>query len=258
VQRLALPAGEDARPRQGIDHMRLVRLGDRRKAHDVPILLRQHVADQIVLVQPVHDQDDGALILVLEAAVEGVVEPLVGGPPVGIGQGLLGFQRVVDDDDVGTPPSQHAADRGGEPAALGRGFELWCGLPLRREPGWEEVPVPVAGNDAPAIARELVGEVLGIADAEDLGARPMTETPGRKGDRSQVRLQVARRQVDDQPPRYLSMLKSLAQGGHGWKIGWKMLFTYRSCHPAPVDGSLVIARPHVFWPGFSGCIVPWW
>jgi hypothetical protein len=55
VQGLALPAGEDARPRQGIDDMPLVRLGDRRKAHDVPILLRQHVADQIVLVQPVHD-----------------------------------------------------------------------------------------------------------------------------------------------------------------------------------------------------------
>ena len=200
VQGLALPPREDSRPRQRIDHMRLVRLGDRRKAHDVPILLRQHVADQIVLVQPVHDQDDGPLLLVVEAAVEGVVEPLVGGPPVGLRQGLLGFQRVVDDDDVRTPPGQHPADRSGEPAALGRGFELGCRLPLRREPGREQMPVPVAGDDAPAIARQLVGEVLGIADAEDLGARPVTEAPGRKGDRGQVRLQVARRQVDDQPP----------------------------------------------------------
>ena len=41
-----------------VDDKRLVLLGDRRQADDLPILLRQHVADQIVLVQPVHDQDD--------------------------------------------------------------------------------------------------------------------------------------------------------------------------------------------------------
>jgi hypothetical protein len=128
------------------------------------------------------------LLLVVEAAVEGVVEPLVGGAPVGLGQGILGFQRVVDDNGNGvrTPPGQHAADRSGEPAALSRGFELGCGLPLRREPGREQTPVPVAGDDAPAVARELVGEVLGIADAEDLRTRPVTEAPGRKGDRGQM------------------------------------------------------------------------
>jgi len=151
-------------------------------------------------VQAVHDQDDGPHLLVVEAAVERVVEPLVGGPPVRLGQRLLGFQRIVDDDDVGTAPGQHTADRRGEPAALGRGLELGCGLPLRREPGREQLPVPVAGDDAPAVARQLVGEVLRVTDAEDLGARPVTETPRRKGDRGQVRLQVARRQVDDQPP----------------------------------------------------------
>jgi hypothetical protein len=36
-------------------------------------------------------------------------------------------------------------------------------------------------------------------DTEDLSGGPVTEAPGRKGDRSQVRLQVTRRQVDDQP-----------------------------------------------------------
>jgi hypothetical protein len=47
AQGVVLAAGEDPRPRQGIDDMRLVGLGNRRKAHDVPILLRQHVANQI-------------------------------------------------------------------------------------------------------------------------------------------------------------------------------------------------------------------
>src|SRR6266446_1275553 len=67
------------------------------------------------------------------------------------------------------------------------------------ETGREETLVPVAGEDAAAIAREFVGEVLGVADAEDLRTRLVAEAPGREGDRGEVRLQMARRQADDQP-----------------------------------------------------------
>jgi hypothetical protein len=70
---------------------------------------------------------------------------------------------------------------------------------LRRKAGGIELPIPAAGDDLPAIARQFVGEVLRVADAEDLQAGFEPETPGRKSDRSQVRLQVARRHVDDQP-----------------------------------------------------------
>jgi hypothetical protein len=129
---------------------------------------------------------------------------------------------------------------------------------LRRQAGREEPLVPVAGDDAAAVARQFVGEVLGIADAQDLGARVVPETPGRKRDRGQQRLQMARRQADDQPAKCLNVLKYLARGGHGWKIGWKMLFRDGSGHPAPVDGPLAIAQPYAFWLGFSGCIAPWW
>jgi hypothetical protein len=61
----------------------------------------------------------------------------------------------------------------------------------RREPGWEEPLIPVSGEDAPAVARQFVGEVLCIADAEDPGARVMAQAPGRERDRRQVRLQMA-------------------------------------------------------------------
>ena len=46
---------------------------------DLPRLLAEHVADQIVLVEPLHDDDDGATALVIEPAVEGMDEPLVAG-----------------------------------------------------------------------------------------------------------------------------------------------------------------------------------
>jgi hypothetical protein len=52
----------------------------------------------------------------------------------------------------------------------------------------------------------------------------MPETPGRKGDRGQQGFQMAGRQVDDQPPRGRKSLKPLTLGGHGWKVGWKILF----------------------------------
>ena len=84
VQGLAPPPNEFARPGQGVDHVPLVLFGDRRKAHDFPILLCQHVTDQIVLVQPVHDQHDRPTLPVVEARVEGVVEPFVGRPPLGL------------------------------------------------------------------------------------------------------------------------------------------------------------------------------
>src|SRR5947208_14465745 len=68
-----------------------------------------------------------------------------------------------------------------------------------REPRREEALIPVAGEECPAVARELVGEVLGIADADDLGRGVVAETPRRKRDRGEVRLQMSRRQADDQP-----------------------------------------------------------
>ena len=45
---LAAPAREMLRPQHRVDKLRLVRLGERREAHDLPLLLRQHVAREIV------------------------------------------------------------------------------------------------------------------------------------------------------------------------------------------------------------------
>ena len=149
-------------------------------------------------MQAVHDQHDGALLLVVQPAVEGMVEPLVGRPPLGLRQGLLGLQRIIDDDQVGTPPGQYAADRGREPAALRRRLELPHRLPLGREARRVEPLIPIGCQDPPAVARQFVGELLGIAGADDLRCRIVPETPGGKGDRGQQRLQITRRHVDDQ------------------------------------------------------------
>ena len=72
------------------------------------------MADQIILMQPVHDQHDRTFLLVVEPAVEGVVELFVDRLSLGLRQGLLGLQRIVEDDDFGatpvsTPPNEVAS-----------------------------------------------------------------------------------------------------------------------------------------------------
>jgi hypothetical protein len=68
---------------------------------------------------------------------------------------------------------------------------------MRRQGGPEEPSVPRAHQDRAAIARELVGEILRVADAQDLRRRVAPQTPGRERDRGQQRFQMPRRQVDD-------------------------------------------------------------
>jgi len=67
--------------------MHLVGFGDRRKAQDLPRLLCKNVADEVVLVQPLHDDDDRTLL----PAVEGVVKPLVGRFALRLRKRLLRF-----------------------------------------------------------------------------------------------------------------------------------------------------------------------
>ena len=117
-----------------------------------------------------------------------------------LGERLLGLQRIVDQDDVGPPPGQHAAIGGGEAVSLGGGHELLHGLAVGGKAGPKDPPVPLAHHDAAAVAGELVGEFLAIADAEDLRRGVVPEAPGREGDRGQQRFQVTRRQIDRLSP----------------------------------------------------------
>ena len=152
-----------------------------------------------------------------------MVKPLVRRLPLGSPQGLLGLQRIVNDDDVGATSSQHPADRGGEPAALCRRLELRHGPPLGGETGPEGPLIPAARGDAAAITGELVGEILppGYArdrpspskpggDTEDLRAGLVFEAPRRKRHRAQQRFQIARQHIDNQPAPERTAVSSAA------------------------------------------------
>jgi hypothetical protein len=70
MQGLALTTPVTLPPPDRLDLVHLIGFGDRRKAHDLPRLLGEHMADEVVLVQPLHDDDDGTTALVVEPAVE--------------------------------------------------------------------------------------------------------------------------------------------------------------------------------------------
>ncbi len=65
------------------------------------------MTDQIIQMQALHDNDDAAGRLAVQAAEQGMVEPVVGIVALGFRQGFIRFQRIVDDDKVATATGEH-------------------------------------------------------------------------------------------------------------------------------------------------------
>ncbi len=70
----AAPYGAAARR---VDEISLVLFGDSREGDDLPVLLFKDMADEVVLMKPLHNNGDGAATFVVEPAVERVVAPIV-------------------------------------------------------------------------------------------------------------------------------------------------------------------------------------
>lgn len=77
------------------------------------------MTDKIVLMQPLHDDDNAAGTLVVKAGQKRVVVPLVDRFAADLGERLIRFQRAVDDDDVRATAGQNAANRGRHPRSSG-------------------------------------------------------------------------------------------------------------------------------------------
>jgi hypothetical protein len=102
--------------------MEFVGVGDGGKGQDLPALALQHMSDEIVLVQALHDDHDDAPGLVVEAGIEGSVEPFVGRRSAAFRHGVARFHRIVDQDQIRPAAREHAADRCRHAeAAAGRG-----------------------------------------------------------------------------------------------------------------------------------------
>ena len=97
---------------------------------------------EIVFMEALHEEDDTALFFVVEPAEKGVVVPVVDAAALAFGERLVGFQGIIDDDEIGTATSQNPAYRSREPKSLLRGHELLNRLLVGREPGGEQSLIP--------------------------------------------------------------------------------------------------------------------
>ena len=148
-------------------------------------------------MQPLHDQNDGIVRLVVEARRHSLLIPAQDPAPGAFGVGLLGLHRVVDDDQIAAAAGRRTADRGGETASTPRSYKFRFVILLRTDPGFGEDPaIPIRPHHRPAIIVELARQNIGIGGRDDLARRIVTEDEGREGDRDGDRFEVARGHQD--------------------------------------------------------------
>ena len=177
-------------------------LGNGGQTHDLPVCLLQHVPGKIVLMQALHCDDDGAARLVVQTGVQGAVVPLIDRAAARVRQRFVRLERVVDDDEIGAAARQNAADRARKPKAVGTGREFLNRLfaPGKRGLG-EQLAIERSAHYGAAFPRQFIGEVLRIARADDLSAWVMPQRPGRQRDRGADRLEMPRRDEDQESAR---------------------------------------------------------
>src|SRR5207249_3235895 len=125
MQHLARAAGEDLAGPNGDDAV-LDRDGG--EVEVLPTTLSEEIAGQVVLVQALHDHADRISFLVVEARDQAAAVPVDHAPARWPRHRLFGLERIVDYDEIGSPPRERAADRGSVAAAAGGGDELGAGI----------------------------------------------------------------------------------------------------------------------------------
>ena len=148
----------------------------------LPTTLIEEMAGKVVFVQALHDDDDGTVLLVIEARDQGAAIP-IDHPFAGrLRHRLFGLERIVDDDEVGPAPGERAADRGGVAAAARRGDEFGAAIPCRPH-GREQRPIPRRIDDHAELAMQFGGKLVGIAHDDDAAGGIVTEQPRHIGNR---------------------------------------------------------------------------
>lgn len=109
--------------------------------------------------------------------------------------GLVGVERIVDDNRVAATARQRSADRGRVTAPSPGGNELLSGFLFPLRPG-EELRVPSRFDDLPELAMKLRGEVARITSDDEATGRIVTQRPGDISDRNADRFQGSRRLID--------------------------------------------------------------
>ena len=101
MERLAGLPTIDATTEYRLDDVGFVDFGDGGEGENLPALLTYQVSDEVIFVQSLHYHDDHARGFVIQTGKQRAVEPFIDASALGFRNRFVGFQRIVDDDDIG-------------------------------------------------------------------------------------------------------------------------------------------------------------
>ena len=151
-------------------------------------------------MEALHNDDDDFRFGVVQPAHERVVEPLIGAPPLYVGEDIVWRLHVIKNEDISAQARQRSADRGRPTGSVGDRIEVVHSL-ARPKNRTEDLPIESAPHDGAAVARVLLSELLAIARADHVFGGVMAQQPSDEGDTDAERFQVPRRQGDNQALR---------------------------------------------------------
>src|ERR1051325_10833401 len=99
-------------------------------------------------MQPLHDDDDGTLSLVVEAAIQGVVVPSINPLSFCFRFGIHRLDRIIDNNSLATATGKGSTGRGSQPKPVCGRFDLTLGVFSRIDTRMRKcLPVPSCFDD---------------------------------------------------------------------------------------------------------------
>src|ERR1700688_4875147 len=100
---------------------------------DIPVSLLKYMANEVILMETLHDDDDDVFFLVVETALDRIVEPVVDILSARLRQGIVGLEGVINEDHVTAASRHRATHRSCQSAALPGGHEVFDRPLLERQ-----------------------------------------------------------------------------------------------------------------------------
>src|ERR1700722_15108310 len=144
----------------------LVEFSQGRQIKMTPFPALQKVTRKIANMQTLHDENNGGVLLIVEARKQGVAAPFDMTSPSLFGLRIGRLERVVDDDEIATTAGKRASDRGRQPKAPLGGHDFRLIVLRRIDLGCRKhSPIPRRRQYRATIPGVLDCKLLGIAHA---------------------------------------------------------------------------------------------
>src|SRR5262249_62096495 len=114
---------------------------------------------QMVLMLTLHDDNDRAILFVVEARDQGAGVPFDQALARRFRRRILGFLRIVEDNEVAAASGEGAANRSGVPAAPGRGDEFGAGI-SGGSYSWKQSLIPGGIDHHAELAMQFSGQLV--------------------------------------------------------------------------------------------------